>query len=87
MGYRVNYQKNGKNTHGVRLIGFTILCLILFFLTVHCCWPEGAAYIQRRIISAKETLIAASLDRFAGNLFTGEPLTEAFSQFCNDLQS
>ena len=72
--------------HSIRLPLLTALGLVLFFVAVNCCWPEGALYLHRKLHFLKESAAVAVLEQFAEKLFHGEPLAEVFSGFFNGLQ-
>jgi len=85
MSYRINYQSmeshwSKKRSH-IRLPLLTVLCFLLFLWMVNHSWQEGADFLRSRLYSLKETAAAAALDQFAVELYRGEPLASAFSEF------
>ena len=66
----------------MRLLLMTALCFLLFLFLVNTFWPRGAAYIAEKMAALRQSAAVMALDRLAEDLFRGEPLAAAFSEFC-----
>lgn len=90
MSYRINYgsshKKKGSPAAQIRLPALTALCLLVFLFLVNCFWPEGSAYLNGIFDSSHTSASVMALDRFAEELYQGEPLAEAFSAFWDTIQ-
>lgn len=87
MGYRVEYQpvKKVRNveTRTSGIPALTALFLMLFFFLVCSCWPEGTALLRQILIPGDPDTTVMALEVFAQDLQAGEPLSEAFTNFCS----
>ena len=85
MSYRINYgsshRKKGSPAAKIRLPALTALCFALFLILVNTFWPEGRAYLDGILESGRVSASVMALDRFAEELYHGEPLAEAFPHF------
>ena len=90
MSYRINYgsshKKKGSPAAKIRLPALTALCFLVFLFLVNAFWPEGSAYLDGILESSRVSASVMALDRFAEELYHGEPLAEAFSAFLDTIQ-
>jgi len=86
MSYRIHYQPLcgtwRKKLVTIRLPLLAVFCFLFFLALVNSFWPEGAAFIRSATVVLKESTVVMALNRFAEDLFQGEPLAAAFSEFC-----
>lgn len=67
------------------MAGAAAVCLVVFFLLVGLLWPQGAETLRALLAPADPAVTAAALERFAGEVRSGEPLTEALIQLLRQL--
>ena len=81
MGYHIVYQSAQKRAGGrrawFRLPVMILLCLTLFFCLVGHYWPEGAEFIQRTVLSSRDSLPVAALNDVAEALGSGESVVSS----------
>lgn len=88
MGYHIEYpvvQK--KRMLFLRRPALLMLCFALFLSLVARFWPEGTALLQKTVLSLKDAVAAFGWNDLAEELYAGEPLVTAFSDFCRKLLS
>lgn len=86
MSYRIQYSSPYaapcKKQSKIRLPLLTVLCFLLFLMLVNTFWPQGAEYMAEKMAALRQSAAVMALDRLAEDLFRGEPLSAAFSEFC-----
>lgn len=89
MSYRIQYPSPYaapcKKQSKIRLPLLTVLCFLLFLFLVNTFWPRGAEYMGEKMAALRQSAAVMALDRLAEDLFRGEPLSTAFSEFCNGI--
>lgn len=90
MSYRIQYRsyhaKKRRLAIKMRLPALTVLSFLVFLFLVNIFWPEGSACLGGILENRMAMVSAGALDRFAAELYDGEPLTEAFSAFLDAIQ-
>lgn len=86
MGYRVDYPQGGnaqkQKKPSSRVIPFTILFFLLFLFCTVQYWRQGAETLREFLLPGDAAVTAAALQDFTQALKTGEPLSNAFAEFC-----
>lgn len=78
VGYRVEYGPRKRRGPGVA--GAAAVWLVVFFLLVGLFWPQGARTLRGLLTPGDPAVTAAALERFAGEVRSGEPLEAAVRQ-------
>ena len=87
MAYRIEYgsavpPQYVKKTKTLRLQIMTAVCLLTFSILVRQYFPTGTQKLRQLLLPGKLTVTQEALDGLMGDLRNGEPLTDAFTAFC-----
>lgn len=86
MGYRIDYPQSGKmpgkKKSFSRVPLLTLLFFLLFLFLTGRFWPQGAQTLRAILLPGDAAVTAAALQDLTSALKTGEPLSNAFADFC-----
>lgn len=89
MGYRIDYpqgiQAQRKQKRSSKVIPFTILFFLLFLFCTVRFWQQGVETLQKFLLPGDAAVTAAALQDFTQALKTGESLSNAFAEFCQQV--
>lgn len=89
MGYRIDYPQDGRaqkqQKFSSRVIPFTILFFLLFLLCTAHFWHQRAETLRAFLLPGDAAVTAAALQDFTQALKIGEPLSNAFADFCQQV--
>lgn len=89
MSYRIEYgpSQNRKNKAVGRSALLTVLFFVIFLVGVQFLWPRGREVLNNAITGMDKVFSLDAAESLVYNLQEGEPVKEAFYDFCKEIIS
>ena len=90
MAYRIEYDGEvvhwkQERMHTMRILGYALVCFVLFSAVVYFVWPAGWACMEQLLYPGDAPVTKTALQNMAFNLRSGQALGDAVLTFCREI--
>lgn len=90
MGYRIVYEggelhRNPNRINWYRVVAYSCVCLLLFYLLTAAFWPEGVQSLEGWIYPGNVSITKNALKTMSMQIQSGERISDAVTAFCREI--